>query len=249
MLSTLRFSIEDTGSGKDYITVTTREPIREPFLNFLLEVNWLNGRLVREYTVLLDPPLYDPNRRRVATVSAPAPTAATVPTPTASPSSSATPAAATPRPPPVPAPYAAGNDIGPVASGQTLWSLAAAHRPDAVTVQQMMLALLRENPEAFADGNVNRLRRGAVLRLPDAASLQAVSAREAFAEIQRQHEVWQGYRNQAAAAPAPQPVGAPALRRGRRPVAHTGRWRGAARTGRAGCRGARRQATEPRGDR
>jgi pilus assembly protein FimV len=118
VLSTLRFSIEDTGSGKDYITVTSREPIREPFLNFLLEVNWLNGRLVREYTILLDPPLYDPNRRRVATVSAPSPTAATIPTPAAPPPSSTTPAVATPRPPRVPAPYGAGNDIGPVASGQ-----------------------------------------------------------------------------------------------------------------------------------
>ena len=60
ILSKLRFEVVETENGVDYIKVSSREAIREPFLNFLLETAWSNGRLYREYTVLLDPPLYDP---------------------------------------------------------------------------------------------------------------------------------------------------------------------------------------------
>lgn len=206
VLSNLRFALDDSGSDKIYIQVTSQESIREPFLNFLLEINWLNGRLVREYTVLLDPPLYDPNRRRTVPVAAAAPAAR--PPIAAAPAAVPTARAAQTAPA---SPYGGGAEIGPVGSGETLWSLASIHRPDAsISIQQMMLALLRENPDAFAEGNVNRLRRGAVLRLPDAAALNAVSARDAFAEIQRHHELWQDYRSQAAAVAPAQPVGAAA---------------------------------------
>ncbi|MEX2353187.1 MAG: peptigoglycan-binding protein LysM, partial [Gammaproteobacteria bacterium] len=60
ILTTLRFEVVESESGPDYIHITTREAVREPFLNFLLEAGWSNGRLYREYTVLIDPPLYDP---------------------------------------------------------------------------------------------------------------------------------------------------------------------------------------------
>ena len=69
----LRFAIDDSVPGEDFIRVTSKDPIREPYLNFLVELNWANGRLVREYTVLLDPPLYDPERRRAVFAPAPAP--------------------------------------------------------------------------------------------------------------------------------------------------------------------------------
>ncbi len=204
LLYQLKFSLEENRSGKDFISITSKDPIREPFLNFLVELNWSNGRLLREYTVLLDPPLYDANRRRAqaTTAAAPAPAATS-------------PQAATAPPAPAPSPsvasYSAGNQYGPVTSTDTLWSIASSIRPDeSVTVQQMMLALLRENPEAFGEGNINLLRRGAVLRLPDADSLRTISAGEAFAEVQRQHQLWENYRNQIAEVPTSQPVGAPA---------------------------------------
>ena len=65
VLLQLKFKIVDGGGESDYIQITSREPIREPFLNFLLELNWAKGRMVREYTALLDPPLYDPVRHQV----------------------------------------------------------------------------------------------------------------------------------------------------------------------------------------
>ncbi len=205
LLYSLKFAIDDSGEG-DYIRVTSRDPIREPYLNFLVELNWANGRLLREYTVLLDPPLYDQRRKRVAAAAAPAAT------PVAAPAAPAAgPAPGAPAPTVRAGAYSAGGTIGPVVATDTLWSLAAAYRPDeSVTVQQMMLALLRENPEAFGENNINLLRRGAVLRLPDQASLTAVSAAEAFAEAQRQHQLWEQYRQQVGAAPTSQPLGAAA---------------------------------------
>ncbi|MGE0486136.1 MAG: FimV/HubP family polar landmark protein [Gammaproteobacteria bacterium] len=204
VLYNLRFTVDDSGDGA-FIAVTSKDSIREPYLNFLLEVNWLKGRLVREYTVLLDPPLYDADRRRMAT---PAPTLAATPAPSAAIVPSATPLS---RQATTAGDYVAGTVVGPVGATDTLWSIASAHRPDeSVTVQQMMLALLRANPEAFGESNVNLLRRGAVLRLPERGELAAVPAREAFAEVLRQHQLWETYRGQVASAPATQPVGAPA---------------------------------------
>ena len=200
VLLQLRFTIDDSATGANVISVTSKDPIREPFLNFLLELNWSNGRLLREYTVLLDPPLYDPNRRRVAPapvvrVEEPAPAA---------------PADSSPEPyePPAPAAsisgaYVSGSEIGPMVATDTLWPIAAKYRPDeSVTVNQMMLALLRDNPAAFGEANVNRLMRGAILRLPDEAGLRSVSAEEAFAEIKRQNLLWEADR---------QEIGAPAV--------------------------------------
>ena len=213
VLFQLRFSVADSADGKDYISITSRDSIREPFLNFLLEMNWGNGRLLREYTVLLDPPLYDPDRRQAAapaaTVSAPAarPSFATVPKPAAV---ASTPAASRAVATPSTTNPTHSGDIGPVATGDTLWSLARSYRPDeSVSVQQMMLALLRQNPEAFSKENVNLLRRGAVLHLPDDAAIRAISSKEAAAEIRHQHQLWEEYRHKSSAKPVAQPLGTP----------------------------------------
>jgi len=206
VLFNLRFKLSDPTADKDYVEISSRDPIGEPFLNFLLEMNWANGRLVREYTVLLDPPTYDPNRRVAAVPPAPA---ATSPVPASA--AAPTPAPATPSQAAAAAPgtsYAAGGELGPVGAGDTLWSIASRHRPDeSVSIQQMMLALLRQNPDAFSNGNINMLRSGAILRLPDDATLRAVAAAEAAAEVRRQHQVWEEYRQQIGATPATQPLG------------------------------------------
>lgn len=208
----LRFAIDDGPGGSDVINVTSRDAIREPFLNFLLEVNWANGRLLREYTVLLDPPLYDVRRQAQAPAAIVPPPAAPAPAPVPAPEA---PAVAAPRTVAAAGSYAPGAEVGPMVATDTLWSIASTYRPDeSVTVQQMMLALLRENPEAFSDGNVNMLRRGAVLRLPDAGALRAVSPAEALDEVRRQHQLWEQYRSSVGAAPSAQPLGAPAASTG-----------------------------------
>ncbi|MBW8312332.1 MAG: hypothetical protein K0M64_09920 [Rhizobium sp.] len=129
-----------------------------------------------------------------------------------------TPAPPPPAPAPAPAP-AAEDSFGPVADGQTLWSIAERTRPDpAVTVNQMMLALQRANPEAFIGDNINQLKRGAVLRIPSREDVAELGAAEAAALVRAQAEAWQGRR-----APVPQPAEAvasqPAPRAAERPAA------------------------------
>ena len=204
VLLQLKFEITQTSSGADYVQISSQQPIREPFLDFLLELNWANGRMVREYTVLLDPPLYDRNKRVAPMGLQPKSAAAGA-------------RSLAQKPPPSPAApafasgtYVAGDTIGPIKTGDTLWSLASAYRPDeTVSIQQMMLAILRTNPAAFMEGNVNMLSRGAVLRIPDREEIARTPADEAFAEVKRHHQLWEQYRQGAAAAPvAEQPIGA-----------------------------------------
>src|SRR5690606_13564172 len=115
----------------------------------------------------------------------------------------APPAPATPPPPaPAPAPAPAPGDLGPVAEGQTLWSIAQQVRPDpAVTMNQVMLAIQRANPEAFIDDNINLLKQGAVLRIPGQEAMLQLGASEAAALVRQQAEAWQARR-----APVPQPA-------------------------------------------
>lgn len=210
LLSKLKFEVEVTDSSADYIHVTSDDPIREPFLNFLLEANWSSGRLFREYTVLLDPPMYDPNAGRMAPRQPAADTdraTETVePEPVREEPRRAEPAATTPSA--APRDYS-GGDYGPTVSNDTLWSIAGAVRPDDVSTQQMMLALLRANPEAFIDNNVNGLRRGHVLRMPDESEINRLNRNEAMAEVRSQYAMWDEARGLMADRTTERPVGTP----------------------------------------
>ena len=238
LLSLLRFEVEAGAGGVGRIRITTREPVAEPFLNFLIEVDWPRGRVVREYTLLLDPPVYGAAisstvREAVSTIPAAPPIAAA---PASEPAAQAA-ESTTPQPtstPPAAAPMTTAGHYGPVTATDTLWSLAARLRPDAgVSVQRMMLALLEANPEAFTIRNVNALRAGATLRVPEAAEIGADERAAAPAAVRRPHAAWGAYRRGRAAAAGPAASGSgPAARRsGRR--ASTGA--GAARARTAGA--------------
>jgi pilus assembly protein FimV len=107
-----------------------------------------------------------------------------------------------PQPVPPPAQVARPGEYGPVSSGQTLWSIAESVRPDpSVTVNQVMLALQRANPDAFDQNNINRLKRGSVLRIPRQEEMASLSAAEAAVLVREQATAWRG-----AASPVPQPA-------------------------------------------
>ncbi|NNF97017.1 MAG: hypothetical protein HKM94_08840, partial [Halobacteria archaeon] len=98
-------------------------------------------------------------------------------------------------------------DYGIVRKGDNLWTIAEKLRPDdSISVYQVMMALLQSNPDAFVDGNVNRLKVGHVLRIEDAGLLTAMSQKEAALEFQAQTEAWEGYRQQVAETTATQPI-------------------------------------------
>jgi len=156
-------------------------------VTLLLEATWPQGRLLREYTVLLDPPTFTSGAVRQA-VQAPA---TTPPPPPAAPLQEEPPAA--PAAPSVPA---TTQDSEPrthlVVRNETLWGIARRYRPDSsVDINQMMLAIYRANPDAFA-GNINRLNAGAVLRIPANESAGRIGRRDAAAEVQRQTADWRG---------------------------------------------------------
>ncbi|MGN6517871.1 MAG: FimV/HubP family polar landmark protein [Dokdonella sp.] len=203
----LEFSVGKGANGQVVIRVTSKEPVQDSYLDFLVEANWPKGRLLREYTVLLDPPVTAPARSAPAAVAAtPAPSV-----PAAAPRREKETVAAAERPAPVekpavarekPAPVAPAprtvleGDYGPVKQGETLSGIARATRPDGgANLDQMMLALLKSNPDAFYKDNINALKRGAILRIPTADEAKAIgSASEAAAQVRAQFEDWRGGR-------------------------------------------------------
>jgi pilus assembly protein FimV len=211
-LSTLTFKVGKGKDGRDALLVRSSEAIPEPFVTFLVEVNWARGRLMREYTVLLDPPVYTPGETAgsAAPVAAAASAAApAVPRPAPSAASSAAAPAATSAP--VPRSSGSYRSAGGGASdsagalsgtlsgstyrvggGDTLTKIARSLRADSpADVDQTMIAVYRANPEAFG-GNINILRRGAVLRIPGADQIAALNQTEAMSEVHRQMNAWHG---------------------------------------------------------
>ncbi|MCK6370268.1 MAG: LysM peptidoglycan-binding domain-containing protein, partial [Gammaproteobacteria bacterium] len=202
LLSDLRFSVVEGPQGGT-IRVSSSRPVAEPFLTLLIEVRWAQGRLLREFTVLLDPPDFA-GALTSQPLPAPAPVAAAEVAPVVPPAEVATPAAE-PQLPAASVPQArqpappAEADVGgshTVARNETLWGIADRYRPSTADINQMMVAIYRANPEAFA-GNINRLRAGAVLRIPEMTAAERLTRREAAAEVSQQTRAWQ-----AGAAPS-----------------------------------------------
>lgn len=218
-LDSLAFVVTQDAAGRPVLQVSSRQPVTEPFVTFLIEVNWSRGQLLREYTVLLDPPLFAPTdepryvqpapARQAPVVTQPAQMPAQpTPQPTAVlPQPAPAPMEPLPRPAPTttsPAPQpeypdvypVSAGDYGPVIRNETLWSIASRLRPDtSVDINQMMIAVFRENPGAFA-GNINILREGAILRIPDLSAIHAISKSEAFADARSQIDQWQASKGQ-----------------------------------------------------
>jgi pilus assembly protein FimV len=171
-LNDLTFTPVINPAGRSVVRVTSSKPLPDSYVRFLLQVQWPNGRLMRDYSVLLDPAKFDQS------------------TPTNT--------AATPR---LSAPAVSVPAQHTTTAHDTLWEIAEKHRNGA-SVQQTMLAIQALNPHAFVDGNINRLKTGRVLRLPDTVQSTALPQPKAIAEVTAQNAAWrQGRRaatNQAA---------------------------------------------------
>ena len=273
-LTQLRFEIITNPDGAPYIQVKSAQPITEPFLNFLIEVNWPNGRLLREFTVLVDPPVLTertpgaveapvtqaledsgidnrfgneappateplaggaievpvpPQRAKPPAPAVAPPVRAEQPTETERAAIEAEPAApvpdvvakSRPRPratrtaPPKPvqeapaATTAEGETEYRVKANETLWAIAGKIRPsNAVSVPQMMIALLQDNPEAFVGNNINNLKQGAVLRLSDVGTATSISKDEAMRITDLQWDQWKSSRGTTVGS-APSRTGRP----------------------------------------
>lgn len=186
--SGLTFTPDIGRNGRGVIHVKTSRPVREPYLNFVLQVVWPQGRLVREFTVLLDPPSYVASP---VTPPAVAPlTAARAPQaqPLVQSASAATPA-----------------DSYRIQRNDALWDIASRNRPaGGVSVMQTMAAIQRMNPDAFVEGNINRLKVGQVLRLPSEQQVREQSHAQAVAHVETQNSQWKAKRNPQLAQPGRQ---------------------------------------------
>jgi pilus assembly protein FimV len=200
-LSDFTFRVVRSG-GRDVLRITSPRPVTEPFVTMLVEANWPRGRLLREYTVLLDPPVFSPTPS-VAEAPVATPRATAPPPPPASRPSPVS--AAAPSAPRASRPVAVAASIEPgstyrVQRNDTLWRIASAANPGTRSdVNRAMVAIYQANPAAFG-GNINVLRAGSELTIPATSDLTAISASAAADEVARQYRMWRDGSTAAAAA-------------------------------------------------
>lgn len=188
VLSGTRLSIEKRPDGTFYVRVISTRAVNEPFVNLVVELSSSTGRYTREYTALIDPPGYTPPQTVAAAPAA---------EPRPAPPRPAPKVVATPALPP-----SSAQEYGPVKRGETLGKIAASVKPEGVSLEQMLVGIVRSNPEAFINNNMNLLRAGATLQIPDSGQLNAISRGEAAKEIRVQTADWNRYRRRVADRPA-----------------------------------------------
>lgn len=260
-LAGIKYTVVTRADGTPVLQLSSEQPIREPFLHFLLQVEWTGGRLIREYTALLDPPYLAASKpigveppvplasaevvteESVAAETSPAAVTAdsgqanvakvaktasdseaqatVVPAPgeEAAPSEEALAKAESPAPeessestPPTeqaqaggpervtPAHDASGDwatatEYGPVKKGDTLWKIAERMRADeSISLEQTMLALMKANKQAFINNNMNNLKTGKILKIPERSAVESISQSRALREFRAQYDAWQEYK-------------------------------------------------------
>ncbi len=231
-VANVQVSLQRRADGRAFLRLSSDRPVGEPFVDLILEARWASGRIVRDYTMLFDPP----NLRQASPAPMPAPTAPAVtrpapPPPVASAPPAPPPVAAAPAPsfpppspPSRPAPAAKAPAPQPVAperapspdgqkitvkAGDTAGRIAAQNKPASVSLDQMLVALLRSNPDAFIGGNVNRLKAGSVLDVPSGDGAEYLPAEEASRTIVAQSRDFNEFRRKLAeGAPTAQVAGA-----------------------------------------
>ena len=201
-INSLQIQLQRRPDGTAVLRLTSDRPVNDPFLDLVLDANWGSGRIVRSYTMLFDPPAL--RRAPPAVTASPqisAPIAQQTPavrTPT-TPRAAAEPSAA-PAPRPAAAPRPAPADGVTVQAGDTAGRIANAYRPAGVSLDQMLVAMVNANPDAFIGGNVNRLRAGAVLQMPSESAAQATPAPEARQILAAQSRDFNEFRRKLAGA-------------------------------------------------
>lgn len=289
-LGQLKFTVAKRPDGRYHLLLKTDTAVEEPFLHLLLQVEWAGGRLVREYTALIDPPSYlvgkppaveAPQATPPVAAAPPPAVVETVPPPITEPAKPAqepavAAAPATPEPAPTPAQPLLGPDqkretavspesgwpvdpAGPkvealaetppptipapapvapaapasasawsgsaeyaVKPGDTLWSIAERVRADKqLSLEQVMVAIFKNNPDAFFKDNVNNLRAGKILSMPEREQVETATPAQARREFRAHYDVWQEYKLKLAAGSQKLTVTEGAAAAGEAPAAAT----------------------------
>ncbi len=205
LLRQFRFAVERKADGQPILKITSVTPVNEPFVDLLVEMSWPSGRLVREYPILLDPPGFNDARVQVPVAAvSPRPTeSAPVVAPVAAPSAPLTTAVPSAK---AESNAGKGDTYGPVKRGDTLAKIAGENMADGISLDQMLVALFRENKQAFVKNNMNLLKTGQILRIPTAADIARITKEEASKEVRVQVADWKSYREQIAGSVAAAPA-------------------------------------------
>ncbi len=213
--SNIRVELIKNRDGFPALRLRSQQPIDDPYLDMLIQVDWASGRLLREYTILLDPPGYkqldivetSPVVNKPATEVFDRTTpksdsaASTSSKVSALKSKTAQKSAATESKPiekPESSTEAAEVSELTTQRGDTLNSIAKEHQIEGVSLDQMLVGLFEANKKAFVDGNMNRLKVGQIIRIPSKEVLTAQSAKQATQEVKVHSDNWNAYRNSLA---------------------------------------------------
>lgn len=180
LLTDLNFSVDLANRAQPVLRITSKKPIREPYLNFLVEIQWPTGRLVREYTLLLDLPVYASERTAAKKIEAASSGPQLRSNPTTPKPVSDTPSSQS---------AVAGDGQYSVNAGDTVWAIAQRIRPRQATMNQTMAAIKQLNPDAFINDNINLLKKGAVLRLPEGSDIRALTQTEVRTELSQPESI------------------------------------------------------------
>ena len=208
-LTGITFEVSVDSDGRGVILISSDEPVLEPYLDLIVETRWPSGRLLREYTVLIDPPAFDDSNpvisasERIYEVEGiPAEPAKKKEDPAAASGTrvdvrnSDLPPGAMPQ-----RDFSADTSAYPQAGSrymikrdETLWNIALAGKPEGVSVHQAMLDIQRLNPDAFIDGNINRIKAGYIVYLPTEGDISSDDLASALAEVSQQNDDWRAGR-------------------------------------------------------
>lgn len=202
-LTSISFDVEIDDSGRARIVITSEDPVLEPYLDFIVEARWPSGRLLREYTVLVDPPVFDQSNP-VVSASARVSEVDGVPDPAKKKSVTSSTgtrvdirdsnlaSGAMPN-----RTFNSSTSASPVAGTRymihrddTLWDIASTARPAGASVYQTMLDIQRLNPDAFIGGNINQVKAGYIVYLPDENDISSGNLSKALAEVREQNDAW-----------------------------------------------------------
>jgi len=227
-MSGLQTSLQRRPDGRAFIRLSSDRPINDPFVDMILETSWSSGRIVRDYTMLFDPPTSRqaapaaptlPQTSSVASVASPAKTpvapAPSTSAPTSEPVRSAVapksaPVSARAAPPPAkvtPKPPAESAKQVLVKAGDTASKIAGNTKPAGISLDQMLVALLRSNPDAFVNGNINRIRAGAVVNVPNSEQAKSMTTVEATQFVVAQSKDFNEFRRSLASSAPTSAVG------------------------------------------
>jgi len=209
-LTSLNFEVVLDNPSNPFIRVTTKKPVTEPYLDFLVDVQWPSGRLLREYTLLLDLPVFTEAAPARPAVKAASSSGGSVAAPVQQSSGvrqappRSTTSAPTSRNESYSSPSTAGVDSYRVKAGDTLWEIAEKVRPSgSLSVNQTMIAIQQANSGAFIGDNINRLRNGRVLRIPSSDEIASINYDQAVASVRQQNQSWSSAQKAVLTSAAP----------------------------------------------